>query len=270
MTEIAKETLAKEEALKKHLAAHASIALAYSGGVDSTYLADVAYEVLGGKVLLLLNGSPSMPRSELAEAEGIARERGWNLTLIGTDEFENDEYLKNDADRCYVCKSGLFALMRRYAVERGIAVLAHGENADDVADTTRRGHVAALELGAVAPLQDVDLSKAEIRVLSQHRGLPTWDKAPLACLSTRIPTGTRISRADVGRIERAEEALKGAGFHQYRARHHGDLCRIEVMPDQMGKALEPDVREKLIAEIRAAGYRHVALDLAGYRTAGAL
>ena len=269
MMDLMEKALEKEEAIKKNLAAYATIALAYSGGVDSTYLADVAHEVLGAKLLLLLSGSPSMPRSELADAERIARERGWNLTVISTDEFENDEYLKNSGDRCYVCKSRLFSLMRRYAAERGITVLAHGENADDTLDKTRLGHAAAVEQGAVAPLQEAGLTKAEIRALSQRRGLPTWDKAPQACLSSRIPIGTRIDPADVARVERAEEALKAAGFHLYRARHHGDLCRIEIMPDQMGKALEPGVREKLIAEIKAAGYRHVTLDLAGYRTAGA-
>ena len=262
---VAATALEKEEALKKLLRGFGSIAVAYSGGVDSTYLADVAHEVLGGRACMLIADSPSIPRSEMAEAAKLAKERAWTLTVLETHEFESEAFLKNDGRRCYHCKNELFATMRRYADTNNIAVLAYGETADDLSDKTRVGKLAANENGVAAPLQDVGLLKSEIRELSAQRGLPTWNKAPFACLSSRFPVGMRLEVNEMAKVEQAEETLKRLGFHQYRARHHGDICRIEIEEQDFPKILEPAVRAEIVRALTEAGYRFVALDLAGYR-----
>lgn len=261
--------IAKEEHLKRLLAGYGSIAVAYSGGVDSTYLADVAHEVLGERAHMLIADTPSIPRSELAEAQALAAQRGWRLEVIQPNEFDQQEFLKNDSNRCYYCKGTLFSTMKEYASEHNIAVLAYGETAEDTFDTTRVGHVAAAEHAVVAPLKEAGMKKDEIRLLSRQRQLPTAEKASFACLASRFPTGTPLSAEAVGRVERVEEALRTLGFHQYRARHHGDVCRIEVDLAELEKTVLPEVREALIREALAAGYRHVAVDLAGYRTGSA-
>ena len=256
----------KEERLKSLLRGYGTLAIAYSGGVDSTYLADVAHETLGAGVRMLLADSPSLPRSELEEAREIARSRNWHLVIIETDEFSNETFLRNDGKRCYICKDELFTRMRRYAQENRIAVLAYGETADDLADPTRVGKLAAGEHKVVAPLLEAGLMKEEIRQLSRRRGLPTWNKASFACLSSRIPAGTPLTIDALNKVERAEEFLKTLGFRQYRARHHGDLCRIEIDPDDFDRLMQPETRKRIVEEIRRIGYRHVTLDLAGYRT----
>lgn len=258
--------LAKEEALKQLLASYGALAIAYSGGVDSTYLAEVAHETLGEKALLVLADSPSIPREEVAEATELARQRGWNLSVIATSEFENEEFLKNDGRRCYFCKSELFTRMNAFAEEHGVRVLAYGEIADDALDPTRLGAKAALEHRVVAPLAEAGLGKDEIRALSRQRGLPTWNKASFACLSSRFPKGTRVDINEMLKVERAEQILRRLGFHQYRARHHGDTCRIEIEPDDFSKLLDPVVRQEVVEGLQKAGYRYVTLDLAGYRT----
>jgi len=256
----------KETALKKCLRAYDSIAIAYSGGVDSTYLADVAHEVLGHAAYMILADSPSMPREELAEAKEIAEKQGWNLSIIATRKFENEEFLKNDGRRCYICKSELFTQMDAFARQHGVKALAYGEIADDALDLTRLGAKAAREHRVVAPLAEAGLGKDEIRQLSRRRGLPTWNKASFACLSSRFPTGARVEITEMLKIERAEQLLKKLGFRQYRARHHGDLCRIEIDPADFTKMIDTAVREEIVAGLRKIGYRHVTLDLAGYRT----
>jgi pyridinium-3,5-biscarboxylic acid mononucleotide sulfurtransferase len=263
---VSARALEKEERLKTLLSGYGAIAIAYSGGVDSTYLADVAHEVLAGGARMILADSPSLPRSELDEATQIARARGWNLTIIATREFANETFLKNDEKRCYICKNELFTRMREYATRNNVAVLAYGETADDTVDQTRVGKIAAGEHKVVAPLMEVRLVKDEIRELSRQRGLPTWNKASFACLSSRIPVGTRLTLDALERIERAEELLKILGFRQYRARHHGDLCRIEIAVDDFDRIMETDTRDRIVSALRSIGYRHVTLDLAGYRT----
>ena len=257
---------AKEARLKDVLAGYPSLAVAYSGGVDSAYLSDVAHEILGDKCDMILADSPSLPRSEFAEATQLAEERGWNLAVIHTDEFQNEDYLKNDGRRCYFCRSELFRKMKDYAALNKVEVLAYGAMADDAFDPTRLGALAAAEYEIVAPLQAAELGKAEIRYLSRRRDLPTSDKAAFACLSSRFPKGTRVTLEDLAKVEAAEETLKGLGFYQYRARHHGDICRIEIDLSDLEKFLDPDVREQIVREITAAGYKHVTLDLAGYQT----
>jgi len=260
------EALKKEERLKALLAAYGSIAVAYSGGVDSTYLADVAHDVLGQNAHMLIADTPSIPRSELAEAKAMAAQRHWQLNIIQPNEFEQEDFLKNDPNRCYYCKSTLFLTMKEYAQQHNIAALAYGETAEDTFDTTRVGHVAASEHAVVSPLKEAGLNKDEIRLLSRRRQLPTAEKASFACLASRFPTGTPLSTEDVAKVERVEETLKNLGFHQYRARHHGDLCRIEVELQDLPKTISPEIRETLIKEAIKAGYRHITLDLAGYRT----
>jgi len=264
--QISEALLQQEERLKGLLQGYGSVVVAYSGGVDSTYLADVAHEVLGDKAHTILADSPSIPRSELEAASAFARSRGWVFSIIATDEFENDDFLKNDGRRCYHCRIELFGKMRRYAEAHGVAVLAYGAMADDLLDPTRVGSLAAGELGVVSPLQDAGLGKEAIRVLSARRGLPTAGKASFACLASRLPVGTPVSVKVLSKVEQAEEVLKRLGFHQYRVRHHDDMARIEIAPEDFERMMGPEVRDTVVKEISAVGYRFVTLDLAGYRT----
>ncbi len=264
--EIDDKALAKEQALKDILAAYESLAVAYSGGVDSAYLSEIAHEALGTHAMLVLADSPSIPRTEVKAATDLAAARGWNLRVIQTQEFENEAFLKNDGTRCYYCKAELFNRMDAIARETGVAVLAYGELAEDRLDPTRHGAKAAREYEVVAPLADAGLSKEEIRLLSKRRGLPTWNKASFACLSSRFPKGTRVNIEEMQKVEQAEEVLKGLGFYQYRCRHHGDICRIEIDPADFEKLLDPAIRQQVVDGVTMAGYRYVTLDLAGYRT----
>lgn len=258
--------LEKEARLKSLLESYGILAIAYSGGVDSAYLSSIAHEVLGDRARLILADSPSIPRTEVRDAKALAAARGWNLTVIPTTEFENEAFLKNDGTRCYYCKTELFTQMDAYAKAHGITVLAYGEITEDQLDPTRLGARAAREHQVVAPLAAVGLHKEEIRRLSRARDLPTWNKASFACLSSRFPTGTRVVPEEMQKVEAAEEVLKGLGFHQYRARHHGAVCRVEIDPADFPKLLDPVTREAVLNGITQAGYRYVTLDLAGYRT----
>ncbi len=256
----------KEARLQALLAEYGTLAIAYSGGVDSAYLSCVAHEVLGDQARLILADSPSIPRAEVREACELAESRGWNLTVVQTTEFENEDFLKNDGTRCYHCKTELFTQMDAYAQAHGITVLAYGEITEDQLDPTRLGAKAAREHAVVAPLALAGLEKEEIRRLSRVRELPTWNKASFACLSSRFPTGTRVVPEEVRKVEAAEEVLKALGFHQYRARHHDAVCRVEVDPVDIPKMLDPTIRQAVVDGITEAGYRYVTLDLAGYRT----
>ncbi len=264
--EIRRTVLEKEVRLKQLLAAYESLGVAYSGGVDSSYLADVASETLGPNVRILLADSASVPRSEVDEATELANARGWNFEIITTNEFDNEDYLKNDGTRCYHCRAELFTKMQVYANDNGIRSLAYGAIVDDLLDPTRLGHKAAQEYKIVAPLQEADLTKDDIRELSVRRNLPTSDKASFACLASRVPVGTRVEVSILAQVEAAEEAMKSLGFHQYRARHHGEVCRLEIDPQDFPKLFEGDIRARLVDAVQEAGYKHVALDLAGYRS----
>ncbi|MBN2164282.1 MAG: ATP-dependent sacrificial sulfur transferase LarE [Pontiellaceae bacterium] len=251
----------KELILLDELKSYGTIAIAYSGGVDSTYLADCAHEMLGHDAMMVIADSPSIPREELQEAIDIATERGWNLRIIKTSEHLKDEYLQNKGDRCFHCKNELFTKMENILSEFGDIVLAHGAIEDDKGDI-RPGTQAAANHCVVAPLQNAGLYKKEIRILSERRGLPTARKASFACLGSRFPTGTRIELEAMSQVEKAEAILRARGYRQYRIRHHGDLCRIEIDPLDFEKLMNE--RTEIVETFRNIGYRFVTLDLSGY------
>ena len=263
---VSSETLKKETHLINILQGYGAVVIAYSGGVDSTYLADVAHDALGKKAHLIIADSPSIPREELRDAVDIARQRGWNLTTVRTKEFDSENFLKNDNKRCYYCKTHLFEVMRKYAEENDIPVIVYGETADDGFDSTRVGVRAARESNARAPLAEAGFTKDEIRACSRARELPTWEKPSFACLASRIPTGNPVSPEILLKVEKAEEALRAAGFRQYRARHHDTLCRIEVSTEDFPLLLQSETRDKIVEALSTLGYRYVTLDLTGYRT----
>ena len=251
----------KEQQLLEELKSYGALAVAYSGGVDSTYLADCAHEVLGQNARMIIADSPSIPRAELQDAIDMATARGWNLRIIQTEEHLSNEYLENKGDRCFHCKNELFSKMETILSEFGDVVLAHGAIEDDKGDV-RPGTQAAANHCVVAPLQNAGLYKKEIRILSQRRGLPTAEKASFACLGSRFPTGTRIDLESMTQVEKAEAILKVRGYVQYRVRHHGDLCRIEIEPTDFEKLMNE--RVELVATIKKTGYKFVTLDLGGY------
>jgi len=257
--------LAKEERLKERLRELGGLVVGYSGGVDSAYLAAVAHEVLGARAVAVIAVSPSYPEREHREAVALAERIGIPVREVRTAEGERPGYRANPVDRCWHCKDELFVHLRRVADGEGIAAIAYGAIADDRGDH-RPGARAAREHGAVAPLQDVDLSKVEIRHLSRVRGLATWDKPGMACLASRIPYGTPVTPELLARLEQAEELLRGLGFRELRVRHHDAVARIEVAPAELPRLVEPAVAEQVAHGLRALGWTHVAADLLGYRT----
>ncbi len=251
----------KEQQLLDELKSYGTLAVAYSGGVDSSYLADCAHEALGQNARMIIADSPSIPRAELQEAIDLAAARGWDLRIIQTEEHLGEEYLENKGDRCFHCKNELFSKMETIMSEFGDTVLAHGAIEDDKGDI-RPGTQAAANHCVVAPLQNAGLYKKEIRILSERRKLPTAGKASFACLGSRFPTGTRIDLEAMTQVEKAEAILRARGYTQYRIRHHGDLCRIEIEPTDFDKLMNE--RIELVALIKKTGYRFVTLDLGGY------
>lgn len=240
-----------------------SVLVAYSGGVDSTLLAVAAREALPGGSLAVLAVSPTYPRTEVEAAEATAAALGLDLVEVETDELADPNFISNPSDRCYYCKQELFGLLRDLADARGLAHVADGNNADDVADH-RPGHRAAVELGVVSPLQDAGLTKDDIRAVSRMLGLPTAEKPSMACLASRFPYGTVIDAKGLERVGAAEESLRELGFAQTRVRAHGDVARLEVAPGELAHAFEQ--RAAVSAALKSAGFVYAALDLDGYRT----
>jgi uncharacterized protein len=243
-----------------------SVLVAYSGGVDSAYLAWAAHDVLGSRALAAIADSPSLPRAELDDALRLADEAGFPVEVVRTKEFDNEEYLANAPDRCFHCKQALFDELFPLASERGYAYVALGTVTDDLGDV-RPGLVSAKRRGARQPLLDVGLSKADVRELAQRAGLRVWDKPQAACLSSRIPHGTRVTTDALRSIELAEDAVRKLGFEVVRVRHYEDTARVEVDPSRVADALARS--DELGAAVRAAGYRDVTIDPRGYRRGGA-
>ena len=254
----------RERRLYDALSSFDSVIVAFSGGVDSAYLAWVATEVLGPAALCVTADSPSYPDHHRQLALRIAREFSLHHEFVTTSETEQPEYRANPVNRCYYCKSELYDVLSRLAAARGIAVIVDGSNADDRSDY-RPGRQAAREYGVRSPLDEADLTKADIRELSRRAGLPTWDEPASACLSSRIPYHSEVTTEKLQMIERAEAALRDLGFRVCRVRHHDALARIELGTNELHRALDPDVRERIVRELRAIGYQHVTIDLQGYR-----
>jgi pyridinium-3,5-biscarboxylic acid mononucleotide sulfurtransferase len=242
------------------------VVVAFSGGVDSTFLLRAARDVLGrGRVLAVTAVSEIHPESEIGGAKRLARSIGVKHLLVRSGEMEDEAFLSNPPDRCYECKRRVFGSLRALAAERGFGFVIDGTNADDAADF-RPGRRALHELGIVSPLQEAGFTKREIRVLSKKWGLPTWNRPALACLATRIPYGTRITPGILKRIDAGETWLRRMGFLQVRVRDHGDLARIEIAAGEMGRARASGFFAKAAAKFKSIGYRYVTLDLEGYRT----
>lgn len=254
----------KELLLLKQLAEFPAVVVALSGGADSAYLAWAAHCALGQHALSVTALSPSYSAHDRAVVEEFVRKLGLRHEFIETHEMENPRYRANAADRCYFCKDELFSVLDVMAQERGFAAVAYGVNADDTLDF-RPGHRAATEHRVLAPLLDAGLRKSEIRELSQRAGLPTWDRPASACLASRLPYGTEVTPERLALVERGEAALRELGFRQFRVRLHDKLARVEIAPEEMPRAMFPEMAASISARLKAAGFAYVALDLEGYR-----
>lgn len=255
----------KLRGLKDNLAKMGSVLIAYSGGVDSAFLASVAAEVLGERALAVSASSPVHPAHERAAAELLAGELGLRFTAVESNELEDARFVANPPDRCYYCKQGLFQQLRTIAAAQNLEWIADGSNYDDLADY-RPGREALTELGVRSPLLEAGLTKEEIRTLSRKRGLPTWDRPSSPCLASRIPYGIPVTLDILQRIAAGEAHLRDLGIRECRLRHHGSIARIEVDGEGMSLLLNDRVRRDVVAQIKALGYTYVALDLAGYRS----
>jgi uncharacterized protein len=265
MDSIPPELQRKEAVLQQVLKSAGRLVVAFSGGVDSSYLAFAAHRVLGEAALAVTADSASYPASHREMAERVTRQFGIPHRFLATHEMEREAYRANQPDRCFHCKTELFEVLGALREELGFDAVAYGVNTDDTRDF-RPGHRAARQHGVLSPFLDAELSKAEIRALSRAAGLPTAELPASACLSSRLPYGTRVTPERLRQVDLGEERLRALGFRQVRLRHHGPLARVEVDPAELPRALDPEMARRIAAEIRALGFRWVSLDLEGYRT----
>ena len=259
------ELAAKQDALFTRLREAGRMMIAFSGGVDSSYLAWAAHRVLGDDALAVTAVSPSYPASHREVAEDIIERFALPHRFVDTHEMERPEYRANASDRCFHCKTELFETMERLGSELGFTTVAYGVNLDDTGDF-RPGHRAAEDHRVLAPLLEARLTKEDIRALSRAAGLPTADLPASACLSSRLPYGTEVTPERLAQVEEGEERLRALGFRQHRLRHHGELARVEIDPAELPRALDPEMTKRIVEAIKPLGFRYVALDLEGYRT----
>ena len=260
-----KDDYEKLETLKALLARFEGLAVAFSGGVDSAFLLAVAREVLGDRAIAVTAAPAFVPPRELEEAKAFCEERGIRQVVIPAGNLNIEGVRHNPPDRCYYCKKEIFGKILQVAVENGITVVAEGSNMDDTGDY-RPGMRAVRELGVVSPLLEAGLTKAEIRTLSREMGLPTWDKPSFACLASRFVYGEAITDEKLRMVDRAEQLLLDMGFRQFRVRIHGDLARLELLPEELPRATEAENRRRISERLKEYGFSYVTLDLAGYRT----
>lgn len=256
---------AKHEQLESSLKRLGRTLVAYSGGVDSAYLAWIAHRVLGQDMLAVIADSPSLARTQLQDALAFAQEHGIPIEVVQTSEMDRPEYVRNDRQRCFHCKDELFQVMREFAGKRGFQSIAYGVNVDDQSDF-RPGQAAARQHHVAAPLLQAELSKAEIRELARNAGLRVWDKPASACLSSRIEYGRPVTLEALSAVEQGEEALRGLGFCQCRVRHHGEIARIEIAKDELARALTPQMFAEFTRIFKGLGFAFVALDTEGFRS----
>jgi len=255
----------KQALLDQQLRGLGRTLVAYSGGVDSAFLAWAAHRALGGNMLAVIADSPSLARAQLADATAFAGEQGIPLEIIATDELDRPEYARNDSSRCFHCKDELFTTMEEFRSRHGFDSIAYGVNLDDQGDF-RPGQQAAEQHHVAAPLRPAGLTKQTIRELSRAAGLRIWDKPASACLSSRIEYGREVTREALGVVEQGEDALHGLGFRQVRVRHHGDIVRIEIARDELPRALTPEMAAEFTRIFKPLGFKFVTLDLEGFRS----
>jgi len=255
----------KEQRLRALLKSYGSVMIAFSGGVDSAYLAYVAHSEMGDRMIAVTGDSASYPTFQRSLADQLTTQFGIRHEMIFTEEFEDQNYTNNPPNRCYYCKTELYTKLDELARARGFDVICDGTNADDVGDY-RPGRQAARERDVQSPLLECGLTKADIRELSRRAGLPTWNEPASACLSSRVPYGQVVTIEKLTMVDKAEIALKQLGFRQVRVRHHGDVARIEVAGEEMLRALDINMAQRMSDALKALGFKYVALDLEGYRT----
>lgn len=256
---------AKQQRLQEILSSLERTLVAYSGGVDSAYLAWAAHQALGADLLAVIADSPSLARTQLQDAIAFAQEQGIPLEVIQTAEMERPEYVRNDPARCFHCKDELFQVMEAFALKRGFQSIAYGVNCDDQGDF-RPGQAAARQHRVAAPLLGAGLTKADIRELARQAGLRVWDKPASACLSSRIEYGRPVTREALSAVEQGEDALRTLGFRQVRIRHHGDIVRIEIAKDELERALTLEMFAEFTRIFKALGFAFVAVDAEGFRS----